>query len=256
MDNKQDFFYQDVSSGQDVPEYPEYPEDQIIEKSRLRLFIRGFLGFLIILGLIYVSGIYQAFFYRRTPANVEQKNIESVVNAETITVPIKAFILINDESLGSERTREDVYKMIINAEKIWNQADINFDTVEITSLNMSDLEISGLFGNSSQFLKTIDGYDYGTVNIFLVRRLRSVQGVNGLSFSGLHAVAIADLTTTYDFRVLAHEIGHVFGLAHVDKGKNRLMYGGADGVEITVDEAVSARKEAKDSGDFKVLVYN
>ena len=42
--------------------------------------------------------------------------------------------------------------------------------------------------------------------------------------------------------MLAHEIGHVLGLPHVDADKSRLMYTGADGTDITEDEVLTARK--------------
>ena len=49
-------------------------------------------------------------------------------------------------------------------------------------------------------------------------------------------MAVADYTTVYDFRVLAHEIGHLLGLSHVPVDRNRLMYQGANGSELSLEE--------------------
>lgn len=55
----------------------------------------------------------------------------------------------------------------------------------------------------------------------------------------------ADLTTVPDFRVLAHEIGHVLNLKHTDQSRARLMYQGANGFDLALDEIKTAREAIK-----------
>ena len=66
----------------------------------------------------------------------------------------------------------------------------------------------------------IVGFDEATINVFLVGNL---GGINGIAFGGLNSVAVADYTTVYDFRALAHEIGHILGLHHLLGSKGQLM---------------------------------
>ena len=65
-----------------------------------------------------------------------------------------------------------------------------------------------------------------------------------MAFGGLRSVAIADYTTVYDFRALAHEIGHLLGLSHVPVDRNLLMYQGANGSELSLEEIMRAREIA------------
>ncbi|MEX1014203.1 MAG: hypothetical protein WDZ80_03525, partial [Candidatus Paceibacterota bacterium] len=79
------------------------------------------------------------------------------------------------------------------------------------------------------------------INVFLLRRL---AGINGVAFMGLNTLAVADLTTNYDFRVLAHEVGHLLGLGHITLNKKRLMHQGSGGYMLTLKEAKIAREKA------------
>jgi hypothetical protein len=80
------------------------------------------------------------------------------------------------------------------------------------------------------------------VIVFLVH---SLDGINGIAFVGGRTVAVAEFTTVYDFRVLAHEVGHILGLSHVREG-GRLMSTDAGGAELTVEEAEKARQTLVD----------
>ena len=87
-------------------------------------------------------------------------------------------------------------------------------------------------------MQTIDAFSPATINVFLVGNL---GGINGISFGGLSSVAVADYTTVYDFRALAHEVGHTLGLSHVPEVRGRLMYQGANGSLLSSKEIQRAR---------------
>ena len=85
------------------------------------------------------------------------------------------------------------------------------------------MEFSG--GKLAIFVQKLDEYNRDDINVLLVSNL---QGINGISYGGLRTISIADKTTVYDFRALAHEIGHQLGLDHRDDDDLRLMTQGAE----------------------------
>jgi len=175
-----------------------------------------------------------------------QQETQSVLDAETIEVPLRIFVFRNDESFGSDRSIADIRQMVENASEIWNQGDIDLKTERIIILDVTDAEIGLFFDNPGRFVARLDDYDPNVVNVFLARTLKGIQGVNGIAFSGIRSTAVADLTTVYDFRVFAHEVGHILGLAHTEDSQSRLMFRGVNGFDLTVEEALRAREFAMD----------
>ena len=89
------------------------------------------------------------------------------------------------------------------------------------------------FDTPGVFIRSIDEVDPLTINVFLTRNL---WGINGIAYTGLYTVAVADYTSVYDFRVLAHEVGHMLGLEHVLESDGRLMYREANGFALSPQE--------------------
>ena len=164
-----------------------------------------------------------------------------MLSAEGVWVPLNIFILRNDEILGSDRTLSDVDRLTSNASAIWQQADINLEIESIVEIVLSDGEIQALLDFPQTVTYVVDSYNKKGISVFLVS---SLQGINGLAFSGMHSVFVADFTTVIDFRVLAHEVGHILGLEHVPSDKGRLMYRGSNGFVLTFSEVVTARERA------------
>jgi len=169
-------------------------------------YVRGGVALIVILGLLYISGVYQSLLYQRTPSTAEQERAKTVFDAEILILPLQVFVFSNNESLGSVRSSEDVERLVLNAEAVWDQALIQLEIENLVFLEVSDQEIEEFLYNPGTFIVNLPDYDRDSISVFLAR---SLGGLNGIAFGGLRAVAVADFTTVYDFRVLAHEIGHI-----------------------------------------------
>ncbi|MCP6720224.1 MAG: zinc-dependent metalloprotease [Patescibacteria group bacterium] len=213
------------------------------EKRPVLRVIHSTVALFVIAGLIYISGIQQYFFYQKTPAALEQVVVDSVVDADILTVPLTVFILINNESDGSKRSNENTKHLIENASRVWSQASIVLEIKNLYRISTSDEELENFYHTPGVFIRNVREFDETTINVFLVGRLR---GINGIAFSGLQSVAVADITTVYDFRALAHEIGHILDLNHVPAVRERLMFQGANGFLLSLGEIIQARESTEE----------
>ena len=89
---------------------PEINEDDVefdidgqekIEASLFSRGLRGVLALVVISGLLYISGIYQFLIYQRTPPSLNQEEIVSRVDAQTLSVPRTIFIITCNKSYVS-----------------------------------------------------------------------------------------------------------------------------------------------------------
>jgi hypothetical protein len=189
--------------------------------------------------LYYFGGFRQIFFYFRTPEHIRQPVVEAEMDAEQLSIPVIAHIFTNNEFLGSERDQDNARHLVENASNIWEQANIMLEIRDIITTEMPDDELALMQYRPREFSQGLMLYDPDAINVYLVKNLR---GINGISYGGIRAVAVADLTTVYDFRALAHEIGHQLGLQHVDTDTLHLMSQGVNGIELEAEEIVTARR--------------
>ncbi|MEX0649484.1 MAG: zinc-dependent metalloprotease family protein [Candidatus Andersenbacteria bacterium] len=215
-----------------------HEDDRILPLPKWKRIARALVALIIISGLLYITGVYQHFFLRRTPAGIEQPALPSKVEASQLVVPVVVHILSGPT--GSVRTEDDVYRLVENANNIWSQANISFHIQEVKHIpaTADDLRVFEL--QPHRFIEESNSYNPDVANIYLTRTL---AGVNGLAYGGTNAVSVADYTSTLDFRTLAHEFGHLLGLDHVS-GNRSLMSSGAAGKDLTEQEISAARERA------------
>ncbi len=204
-----------------------------------RILWRSFkvvVGLAVVVGLIYLSGFRQFFFYRKTP-DVQVERMESVLQAEEIKVPISAKIIRASESnKESNRNEEGILQLVDQANQIWAQADITLEMKSVELISMRKERLEDFLESPSN----LESFDKDSINAFFIGNL---EGPSGLAYSS--TVLVADYTTAHDYLVFAHEVGHVLGLSHVDP-PNRLMSSGADGPQLTKEEIKKARKRARE----------
>lgn len=224
------------------------PEDyEPPQKSPYRGIARGAIALLFIFATIYLfGGVHEYFSFQETPQTAQAPAFESqLTNAETLTLPVEVYIL-NGGDQGSTRTVEDVRDLVADADEIWNQAAIDLTLSDIQIIEASDEEIQNFLNDPTSIASEVEvgNTESQPVKIVLTRTL---SGINGVAFGGLDTVAVADYTTYLDFRVLAHEIGHVLSLDH-DNNRSSLMYQGSRGMTLTDEEINQARNYANESG--------
>lgn len=212
-----------------------------------RYVFRAQIAFVFLIGTVYLfGGLYELTFFQETPSDVQAPDFVSVVEGETLTVPVVAYVLQETstssqvvatgsepapgvQTAGSTRGEAEVAQIVANASEVWDQAAIDLRLTRVEFLSLTPTEIGRYVNQPDAFVR-----EYGVETDGAVRMLfsRTLQGINGVAFRSLETLAVADYTTSFDYRVLAHEIGHILSLGHVSDTE-QLMSQGSSGLEIT-----------------------
>ncbi|MDA1334524.1 MAG: hypothetical protein O2794_00715 [bacterium] len=223
-------------------------EDVKLEIPLWQKLLQGSIALILLVAILNIYGFGDVFRYKKTSETVYQPElpaVEMATDAGELVVPLNIIIIRSDGTLGSERDEENVKNLIAQADRIWEQANITLEVRGITTYHQDDTSVRVFYDNINNYINVYaqDDFERGMINLFL---LKNLQGINGISFGGLSAIAVADYTSVPDFRALAHEIGHQLGLIHVPEERGHLMYQGANGTGLSLDEIVSSRSIASE----------
>ena len=215
-------------------------EYELIKTSRTSRIIRITIAIIAIIGILQLSGLYQYSFFTKTPQQLAQKPLESQIDKQLITVPLSIYIVKSETPLNSSRTQENARDIVVDAANIWKQAGINLEIKSTEEVQLTLVDTLALYAYPRQLIKNYESEKDNTIKVFFTRTL---SGLNGIAYGKSNTVTIADYTANPDFRVLAHEIGHILGLDHTGN-TNALMSKGSSSTNLSLEEIEIARETA------------
>lgn len=193
-----------------------------------------------LLAMVYLYGAQQFVQFHRTPADSDVGTYESLLtDVEMLTIPTRVFVIAEDDGINTGR----VDSLVEKANQILTQASVSLEIAAIEPITVPEGWSVGpqLVNDRSVLAELLPPLAENELHVVVVETL---GGINGIAFTGQRVVAVAEYTTGFDFRILAHEVGHALTLGHVNDRGN-LMYSGSSGTELTLQQVREAYEAAQ-----------
>ena len=190
----------------------------------------------------------------KTPPNTIQEEMPSMFNNPKIVVPIIIYKVTSPWSIKTYRDNSNIENTIKKASRILNQADIVLEIKEIKELKIPSGFITNnepFFKQLVEYVKNLPDYKPAPLKIIFLKRdpLFNFLQAGGVAAENEAIAYVMDRYDADDFRILAHEIGHLFSLPHHDDGNNFIEEGNQylmeGGLLLTNEEAMQAYDAAK-----------
>jgi len=167
----------------------------------------------------------------------------ALLDRETIVLPVKAHIVMDEsKEFESERTRENALLLFSGANRLWEKAHIFFEVESVSEIYLEKEAIEKML--EKEELTPIvenEAFGKGKVNVFF---LKQISGPSGRAITREKIALVSDKPRFNDFRVLAHELGHLLGLPHL-KDTSMLMGENCNGEALSKKEIVTVRRNAQ-----------
>ena len=160
---------------------------------------------------------------------------------DLLIIPVKVHKIVDERgAYTTSRSDQEVLELFEGVNRIWVQGRIYFQVEEIVESDVSFEAIPNAINGNYLELFNHPNLNHGVINVFFVQ---SLNGLNGQTLIHINSVMIADDGNVMDYRTAAHEIGHLFGLKHIDFSDS-LMMQGKNGELLSNGEIELARKNA------------
>ena len=173
------------------------------------------------------------------PAETEEALIE---------LPVSLYI-VDDESggLSSGRSAEQLAQIYERVNDIWAQAGITVDVLSIQRITLPAAVIEAIAAGDFQPFMDGAGRDFDVPEPSLLNGFyaQEIGGPNGIVPFGARLFFVNDEPSVHHERVSSHEIGHILGLHHTLADRERLLFPGTNGQNLTEEERVVARYVAQ-----------
>ncbi len=166
----------------------------------------------------------------------------------TIIIPITVYILEDENGVfSSARDEAELTAVYEKVNAIWQQAGIVIEVQAVQRLTLPESVLRNIAnGNFDSFFAEI-GRSFDIPNPSLTNGFyaQEIGGPNGIVPFGARIFFVMDTPSVHDERVSSHEIGHIFGLHHALNDRERLMFSGTNGTNLTPEEIAVARYNAQ-----------
>lgn len=198
--------------------------------------------------ILYIKSLFN---FQRTPENAVSVEIPSKIRREEIKIPAIAFRVVDPWTEKTYRDKENIVNIVQKASFILNQADIEIDLIGIKdiSLDFKDQDGISYLRPAVKSIQEMPDYNENVLNLVFLNGGPRFSGIlpSGLADPDTKSCAVIDRTGFPDFRVLAHEIGHLFNLEHPEPDDpQEPFYLMGDGFILTKEECNTAYKKAEE----------